>query len=143
MVHSLLPTLDLKIFHSHESWEHAHCLRTQVEKDRRPLLYFRVNLQLGQHRALVSPPREGTKSLLSAEFLVSLRATHPTGCHGPPAAANGTTSVLLGVAVGAGKQEVVLKLGVVLAVNICVQRRTFFLPLSVPSSLPFLSERRA
>lgn len=56
------------------------------------------------------PTMEGVKSQRMATLTVSLRTTHPTGWRGPAAATNnGTISVLLGVAVGSGKQEVALK----------------------------------
>lgn len=85
------------------------------------LISICTNLQFQEHKA-VSPTIEGAKSQLTAKPKTSLRTTHPTGCRGPAAATNnGTISVLLGVAVGSGKQEVVLKQGVVVP---CQYRRT-------------------
>lgn len=109
-VGSILPALELKFFHLQESSRN-----TLFEEHRLGVGEATAALFLSEPTSNLdstgpqAPTVKGSKSLFPAQVAVSLRATHPTGCPGSAAATNGTISVLLGVAVGSGKQEVVLK----------------------------------
>lgn len=94
----------------------AHCCKkktnkTQAEEGEATGARFVSVLTSSLQSAGPQPlPREAARFQLPAKPTAAPRTTHPTGCWGPAATTNnGTTSVLLGVAVGSGKQEVVLK----------------------------------
>lgn len=112
----LLPAPELKLFHGQESSGSTLLEKTQAEEGEATAARFLSvpDLQFHACRATVSRDRR-CKVSAPCSARSGTQTTHPTGCRGPAAAAtnNGTTSVLLGVAVGSGKQEVVLKQGVV------------------------------